>query len=115
MCIPSGENAGQTLVQLGVGFRYRTRAVPSGRTKSMLDDRGPLFVLSQTTIPSGMVTFVISSKCLGGCSFDLVGVKAGRVLLAPESETWTVALPPDNYHFHRDVLPSMSGSFTVTP
>jgi hypothetical protein len=32
-----------------------------------------------------------------------------------QSETWTVALPPGSYHFHCDVFPPMSGSFTVTP
>jgi uncharacterized membrane protein len=34
-------------------------------------------VLSQTTIPSGMVTFVITNKCFGSCSFDLQSIKAG--------------------------------------
>lgn len=72
-------------------------------------------VLSQTTIPSGMVTFVINNKCLGQCSFDLVGIKAGRVMSPGESETWTVPLPPGNYQFHCDILPSMKGTFTVTP
>lgn len=73
------------------------------------------FVLSQTTIPSGMVTFVIISKCEGSCSFDLEGIKAGRTLNPGESETWTVALPPGNYRYHCDVFPPMKGTFTVTP
>ena len=42
----------------------------------MFDDPIPLFVLSQTTIPSGNVTFAIVNKCLYGCSFDLQGIKA---------------------------------------
>ena len=82
-------------------------------------DAGPLaftFQFSPPTMPSGMVTFVIMSKCLDSCSFDLEGIKAGRTLNPGESETWTVALPPGNYHVHCDVFPEgMKGSFTVTP
>jgi uncharacterized cupredoxin-like copper-binding protein len=82
-------------------------------------DEGPLaltFQFSPPTWPSGMVTFVIVSKCVGSCSFDLEGIKAGRTLNPGESETWTVALPPGNYHVHCDVFPEgMTGSFTVTP
>jgi uncharacterized cupredoxin-like copper-binding protein len=82
-------------------------------------DTGPLaftFQFSPPTIPSGMVTFVIVSKCEGSCSFDLEGIKAGRTLNPGESETWTVALPPGSYHVHCDVFPEgMIGSFTVTP
>jgi plastocyanin len=84
-------------------------------TVDMFDNPKPLYVLSQTTIPSGTVTFVINNKCLGQCSFDLVGIKAGRVMSPGESETWTVPLPPGNYQFHCDILPSMKGTFTVTP
>jgi plastocyanin len=78
-------------------------------------------VLSQTTIPSGMVTFVITNKCMFSCSFDLLGVKAGAILQnntgQPEtSETWTVALAPGIYRYHCDIDPGgMKGSFTVTP
>ena len=54
--------------------------------------------LSQTTIPSGMVTFVITNNCFGPCSFDLVGVKAGAILNERgQSETWTVGLAPGIY------------------
>ncbi len=84
-------------------------------TVGMFDNPVPHFILSQTTIPSGMVTFAIASSCDGGCSFDLDGIKAGTVLNTGQSETWTVALPPGSYHFHCDVFPPMSGSFTVTP
>jgi plastocyanin len=72
-------------------------------------------VLSQTTIPSGMVAFVIINKCEAQCSFDLEGIKAGRTLNPGESETWTVALPPGSYRYHCDVFPPMMGSLTVTP
>jgi plastocyanin len=73
-------------------------------------------VLSQTTIPSGMVTFVITNNCFFRCSFDLVGVKAGAILNERgQSETWTVALAPGIYRYHCDLDPDgMKGSFTVT-
>jgi len=86
-------------------------------TVDMRDDLAPpRFVLSQKTIPSGMVTFVITNNCSGGCSFDLQGVKAGAILNnTGQSETWTVALAPGTYRYHCDVDPNMKGSFTVTP
>jgi plastocyanin len=72
-------------------------------------------LLSQKTIPSGTVTFVITNHCMGGCTFDLVGVKAGAALKPGESETWTVALAPGVYRYHCDFDPTgMQGSFTVT-
>jgi len=75
------------------------------------------FVLSQTTIPSGMVTFVITNKCNFSCSFDLVGVKAGAILKEKDqTETWAVALAPGVYRYHCDVDPGgMKGTLTVTP
>ena len=86
-------------------------------TVSLRDDPAPSIVLSQTTIPSGMVTFVITNKCINGpCSFDLQGVKAGALLNSDQSETWTVALAPGIYRYHCDMAPTiMKGSFTVTP
>ena len=74
-------------------------------------------VLSQTTIPSGMVTFVITNNCSGACSFDLQGIKAGAIFHnTGQSETWTVALAPGIYRYHCDIDPfGMQGSFTVTP
>jgi uncharacterized cupredoxin-like copper-binding protein len=84
-------------------------------TVSLLDDPQALIVLSQTTMPSGMVTFVITTHCLGECSFDLEGIKAGAILEPGESETWTVALAPGSYHYLCDIDYYMSGSFTVTP
>ena len=74
-------------------------------------------VLSDTSIPSGMVTFVITNNCFGACSFDLVDVKAGALLeTRGEVETWTVALASGVYRYHCDADPGgMKGSFTVTP
>ena len=88
-------------------------------TVELFDSINPgSIVLSQTTIPSGTVTFVITNKCINGpCSFDLQGVKAGAILNSTgQSETWTVALAPGIYRYHCDIDPSgMKGSFTVTP
>ena len=84
-------------------------------TVDMFDSTLPgSFKLSQRTIPSGMVTFVITNKCGGQCSFDLEGIKAGAILNPGQSETWTVALAPGTYHFHCDVSTLMSGSLFVT-
>jgi hypothetical protein len=83
----------------------------------MYDDLGrPRFVLSQKTIPSGMVTFVITNHCFDQCSFDLEGIKAGAILNPGQSETWTVALAPGIYRYHCDLMADlMKGLFTVTP
>lgn len=85
-------------------------------TVGMFDDPTPHFELSQSTMPSGNVTFVITSQCGIGCSFDLENVKAGAILGIGKSETWTVALAPGMYRYHCDVDPTnMRGSITVTP
>ena len=88
-------------------------------TVELDDDPRPLFIFSQATMPSGMVTFVITSKCVIGCSFDIDGVKAGKMLYAHygnPSETWTVALAPGIYRYHCRMAPDlMKGEFTVTP
>ena len=99
-----------------------TGTVGTANTTVTVELRDAVFpgsiVLSQTTIPSGTVTFVIMNKCINGpCSFDLQGVKAGAILTnMGQSETWTVALAPGIYRYHCDVAPdAMKGSFTVTP
>lgn len=85
-------------------------------TVGMFEDPVPHFELSQSTIPSGNVTFVITSQCGIGCSFDLENVKAGAILGIGKSETWTVPLAPGEYRYHCDVDPTgMRGSITVTP
>lgn len=84
-------------------------------TVEMDDNPIPLFVLSQATIPSGNVTFTITNKCLGPCSFDLQGIKAGTMMFnVGQTETWTVALAPGTYRYHCDYFPGMKGEFTVT-
>ena len=76
----------------------------------------PHIVLSQLTMLSGTVTFVITNRCeQGPCSFDLEGIRAGTILTVPgQSETWTVTLAPGTYRYHCGVDTDMKGSFTVT-
>lgn len=77
------------------------------------------FDLSQSTMPSGQVTFVITNKGQQVHNFDILGVKVGKLLSPGQSETWTVALPAGNYSDQCDVPfhagYGMVGSFTVTP
>jgi hypothetical protein len=81
----------------------------------MFDSTSPgSYKLSQSKVPSGMVTFVITNKCRDQCSFHLEDIKAGAILDPGQSETWTVALAPGTYHIHCDVLPAMQGSLVVT-
>jgi uncharacterized cupredoxin-like copper-binding protein len=77
------------------------------------------FDLSQTTIPSGQVTFVITNKGAEVHNFDIVGKKSGALLGPGQSETWTVGLAPGAYNavcdvpFHVDR--GMTLQFTVAP
>jgi uncharacterized cupredoxin-like copper-binding protein len=90
---------GNTTVQVGM-FEYR-------------------FDLSQTTVPSGQVTFVITNNGREVHNFDITGVKAGAIIGPGQSETWTVPLPAGNYGYVCDVPFhagfGMTGSLTVTP
>jgi uncharacterized cupredoxin-like copper-binding protein len=91
--------SGHTTVQVGM-FEYR-------------------FDLSQSTMPSGQVTFVITNKGQQVHNFDILGVKVGKLLSPGQSETWTIALPAGDYSDQCDVPfhagYGMVGSFTVTP
>src|SRR6478736_906026 len=78
------------------------------------------FTMSQTSIPSGQVTFVIKNNGGDVHNFDISGVKSGAILSAGQSETWTVSLPAKPQYptvcdvpFHVDR--GMSGVFAVTP
>jgi uncharacterized cupredoxin-like copper-binding protein len=77
------------------------------------------FDLSQSTIPSGQVTFVITNKGQEVHNFSINGVKAGAIISPGATETWTVALPAKAYNYVCDVPfhadRGMTGSFTVTP
>ena len=77
------------------------------------------FQLSQTTIPSGQITFVINNKGNEVHNFAILGNKAGAQIAPGTSETWTVSLPPGTYNYQCDVPfhaeRGMVGQFTVTP
>jgi uncharacterized cupredoxin-like copper-binding protein len=76
------------------------------------------FQLSQATIPSGHVTFVIKNTGSDVHNFDINGVKSGTILSPGQSETWTVALPAGQYLYTCDVPfhvdKGMTGTFQVT-
>jgi nitrite reductase (NO-forming) len=77
------------------------------------------FQLSQSTIPSGQVTFVIKNSGNEIHNFAILGNKAGAQIGPGKSETWTVALAPGTYNYICDVPfhaeRGMTGQFTVTP
>jgi nitrite reductase (NO-forming) len=77
------------------------------------------FQLSQTSIPSGQVTFVIKNSGAEVHNFDINGVKSGALLAPGATETWTVSLAPGQYLYTCDVPfhvdRGMTGTFNVTP
>jgi uncharacterized cupredoxin-like copper-binding protein len=85
-------------------------------TVNMIDYQ---FQLSQTSIPSGKVTFVIKNSGADVHNFDVNGVKAGALLSPGQSETWTVSLAPGQYLYTCDVPfhvdKGMTGTFQITP
>ena len=89
----------QTTVQVGM-FEYR-------------------FEMSQTSIPSGQVTFVITNRGSEVHNFAIAGSRSGALLAPGASETWTVSLAAGTYNtvcevpFHAER--GMVGTFTVTP
>lgn len=76
------------------------------------------FQLSQATIPSGHVTFVIKNTGADVHNFDINGVKSGTILSPGQTETWTVALPPGQYLYTCDVPfhvdKGMTGTIQIT-
>jgi uncharacterized cupredoxin-like copper-binding protein len=76
------------------------------------------FTLSQSSIPSGTVTFVIKNSGAEVHNFDINGVHSGALIGAGASETWTVKLAPGQYLYTCDVPfhvdKGMTGAFTVT-
>jgi uncharacterized cupredoxin-like copper-binding protein len=95
-----------------------TAAVGSAQTTVTVGMFEYRFDLTQSTIPSGQVTFVIVNKGQLVHNFSILGVKVGKLLSPGQSETWTVALPPGSYNYQCDVPfhvgYGMVGSFTVT-
>ena len=75
--------------------------------------------LSQGSVPSGNVTFVIKNNGSEVHNFSVSGVKAGALLNPGQTETYTVALPPRGYNYVCDVPfhidRGMIGNLAVTP
>lgn len=77
------------------------------------------FALSQSSIPSGQVTFVITNRGGETHNFAIAGSKSGAILGPGQSETWTVGLPAGTYNavcdvpFHAER--GMTTTFTITP
>jgi uncharacterized cupredoxin-like copper-binding protein len=96
-----------------------TVPVGTGNTTVTVNMVEYAFQLSQSTIPSGQITFVINNKGNEVHNFAILGNKAGAQIAPGTSETWTVALPPGTYNYQCDVPfhaeRGMVGQFTVTP
>jgi uncharacterized cupredoxin-like copper-binding protein len=77
------------------------------------------FQLSQSTMASGQITFVIKNSGNEIHNFAILGNKAGAQIGPGATETWTVSLPPGTYNYICDVPfhaeRGMTGQFTVTP
>ena len=75
--------------------------------------------LSQSSVPSGQVTFVIRNNGNEVHNFTVQGVKVGTILNPGGTETYTVALPAARFSYICDVPfhidRGMLGSLTVTP
>jgi uncharacterized cupredoxin-like copper-binding protein len=98
-----------------------TSTVPVGTAKTTVNVNMVeyAFQLSQSTIPSGQITFVIKNSGNEVHNFAILGNKAGAQIAPGTSETWTVSLPPGTYNYQCDVPfhadRGMTGQFTVTP
>jgi uncharacterized cupredoxin-like copper-binding protein len=77
------------------------------------------FQLSQSTIPSGTVTFVVKNSGAEVHNFDINGVHSGALISPGATETWTVKLAPGQYLYTCDVPfhvdKGMTGALQVTP
>jgi hypothetical protein len=109
---------GSTTTTVTTTTTTTTATVPGPATTITVDMFEYRFALSQTTVPSGTVTFVITNKGAEVHNFDLAGVKAGKLLTPGQSETWTVGLVPKAYQYVCDVPfhidRGMLGALTVT-
>jgi uncharacterized cupredoxin-like copper-binding protein len=96
-----------------------TAPVGTGKTTVTVNMVEYAFQLSQSSIPSGQITFVINNKGNEVHNFAILGNKAGAQIAPGTSETWTVSLPPGTYNYQCDVPfhaeRGMVGQFTVTP
>src|SRR4051812_38645761 len=77
------------------------------------------FQLSQSSIPSGKVTFVIKNSGADVHNFDINGVKSGAIIAPGATDTWTVSPAPGQYLYTCDVPfhvgRGMTGALTITP
>jgi plastocyanin len=95
-----------------------TGPIGSAQTTVRVDMFEYRFEMSQTTIPSGQVTFVITNRGGEVHNFAIAGSRSGALLGPGQSETWTVGLPAGTYNtvcevpFHAER--GMVGTFTVT-
>jgi len=75
--------------------------------------------LSQSSVPSGQVTFVIKNNGNEVHNFTVQGVKVGTLLNPGQTETYTVGLPASRLSYVCDVPfhidRGMLGTLTVTP
>ena len=96
-----------------------TVPVGNGKTTVTVNMVEYAFQLSQSTMPSGKITFVINNKGNEVHNFAILGNKAGAQIAPGASETWTVSLPAGTYNYQCDVpfhaSFGMVGQFTVTP
>ncbi len=96
-----------------------TTPVGSAHTDVTVNMVDYAFQLSQSSIPSGQITFHIFNKGNEVHNFAILGNKAGAQIAPGTSETWTVSLPPGTYNYQCDVPfhvdKGMVGQFTVTP
>jgi uncharacterized cupredoxin-like copper-binding protein len=96
-----------------------TGSVGSAKTTVNVNMIEYSFQLSQTSVPSGQVTFVIKNSGAEVHNFDLNGVHSGTLLSPGATETWTVSLPAGQFLYTCDVPfhvdRGMTGLFTVTP
>jgi uncharacterized cupredoxin-like copper-binding protein len=112
ICTVPGHAANGMKGKLGVGVKAPVTTTTTTATTTTVT--GPSttvtvsmteyhFALSQTTVPAGNVTFVITNAGQQTHNFDLEGVKIGAFLDPGQSEMWTVALSPRTYTYICDV------------
>ena len=113
---PTGGGGGGTT---GGGTTTTPGNVGTANTTVQVDMFEYGFTLSQSSIPSGTVTFVIKNSGAEVHNFDVNGVHSGALIGAGATETWTVKMAPGQYLYTCDVPfhvdKGMTGAFTVTP
>jgi uncharacterized cupredoxin-like copper-binding protein len=100
---PTGTTTQTTTTTVTTPTTTTTPTVTGPSTTVNVDMFEYRFDLSQATIPSGTVTFVIRNRGQEPHNFDIGNVKAGAILGPGQSETWTVSLPPRTYSLVCDV------------